>query len=72
MSDPCDSDPPLGVTDFTFTLTITTLDDITTGFYTATFTNAGGEDNVTETFVTPRSELLSCYFDRNVQVQYVS
>ena len=59
MSDPCNPNPPLGVTDFTFTLTITTLDDATTGFYTATFTNAGGKDNVTETFVTPYSELLS-------------
>ena len=59
MSDPCDPNPPLGVTDFTFTLTINTLDDTTTGFYTATFINAEGDVNVSQTFVTPHSELLS-------------
>ena len=57
MNDPCDpNNQTLGVTDFTFTLTVTTLDDTTTGFYTATFTNPGGNDSVTETFVTPYSE----------------
>ena len=59
MSDQCDPNPPLGVREFTFTLTVTTLDTTTTGFYTAQFINPGGNDSVTETFVTPYSELLS-------------
>ena len=58
MSDPCGPNPALGVREFTFTLTINTLDDTTTGFYTAMFTNPGGEVSVSPTFVTPRSELL--------------
>ena len=43
----------LGDTQFTFQLSVDVLNDDTTGFYSVSFTNAGGSTAVEETFVTP-------------------
>ena len=52
ITDGCDG-YKLGDTQFTFQLSVDVLNDDTTGFYSVSFTNAGGSTAVEETFVTP-------------------
>ena len=52
ITDGCD-DYTLGDTQFTFQLSVDVLNDDTIGFYSVSFTNAGGSTAVEETLVTP-------------------
>ena len=53
ITDGCDG-YTLGDTQFTFQLSVDDIeDDDSTGFYSVSFTNAGGSTEVEETFVTP-------------------